>query len=40
MTDSQYTISMFEGDKGKERKKLKDKSRRDILRGAKSKKGS
>lgn len=40
MTDSQYTISMYEGEKGKERKKLKDKSKKDILRDAKSRKAN
>lgn len=37
--DSQNTISMFEGEKKKERLKKKDKNRKDMPKGVKSKKG-
>lgn len=37
--DSQNTISMFEGEKKKDKRKLRDKNRKDMLKGAKSKRG-
>ena len=37
--DSQNTISMFEGEKKKDKRKVRDKNRKDMLKGAKSKRG-
>ena len=37
--DSHNTISMYEGEKKKEKKRGRDKNRKDMLKGAKSKKG-
>lgn len=35
--DSQNTISIFEGEKKKEKRKVREKTRKDMLKGAKSK---
>ena len=37
--DSLNTISIFEGEKKKEKLKKREKTRREVLKGARSKKG-
>lgn len=39
MDSQQNTISMYEGEKKKEKKRGREKNRKDMLKGAKSKKG-